>query len=370
MQIAEEIEFLGADLISDCNHDAIFVNTVSLNKYFDKVFEITSDILLNPIFSEEELERSKKQRLNNLLFYRDHGSYLASKLFLNNVHKSSKYGVKPIGNSDSIHKLTRDDIKKFYEKYFHPGNILVAFTGDISYDEAVKISEEKFSGWKYKEIDKMTLSSENTEHKIRIKLIDKKESVQSDIYLGHISVPLNNPDYILMVLLNTIFGGTFTSRLNSKLREKDGFTYGISSSFNLKKYSGEFVIKTSVKNDLTAHSIKSVIEEIHDITTNLVSDEELQNAKNYIQGTFPLQLETSSSVASALLRIKFFELDKDFYNTFISKMNKINIQQIYDTAKKYMHPDDIFIAIAGNSRMIKKELEQIGTVSVLNKLDI
>jgi len=368
MQIAEEIEILGADLTSDCSSDAIVINAKSLTKHFDKVFDITSDTILNPALKEEEIERLREQRLNNLLYYLDHGAYIASKLFLKNVYKSSPYGNSSYGNLDSIKNLSQNDFHTFYKGNFTPDNVIAAFIGDISYEDAYKYANEKFSGWRTKKSSKIKIPEISHYPDKNITIVNKNDFVQSDIYLGHISFPVNNPDYISMLVLNTIIGGTFTSRLNSRLREKHGMTYGISSSFNLKKYSGDFVIKTSVKNEFTSEAVKIILDELTKITEDKVRDDELRNAKNYLQGTFPLQLETSGSIASSLLRLKFFDLQKDFYNTLFSKMNVISTDDIFNTAKKHLNPDKLVIAIAGKASDITKDLEQIGVVSVKNKL--
>lgn len=367
--IAEEIEFLGADLNTNCNFDSMFLSARSLTKYFGEVFDIVSDVVMNPIFEEEEINRLKTQRLNNLLYYNDHGKYLASKLFIKQVHKNSPYANTSMGSFSSIENLNRGDILSYYEKFFHSGNITMAFIGDISPEDAYSLASEKFSGWKSKKSPEITVTADTLNEKNEIYIIDKKDFVQSDIYIGHLSVPVKNPDYIKMLLLNTIVGGTFTSRLNKRLREKSGYTYGISSSFNMKKHTGEFIARTSVNTEVTANSVEIIIDELRSIISEKVLKEELENAKNYIMGSFPMQMETSNSIASSILRLKFYELEKDFYNTLFSKLEKISAEEILETARKHILPENVIISIAGNADKISKSMEQFGKVSVLNNIE-
>jgi len=366
--IADEIEYFGADLNSNANHDSIFVSSKSLTKYFRQVFDIACDILLNPVFAEEELNKVKTQRLNNLLYYNDHGKFLSSKIFIKNIHKNSPYSEPTIGNLESVENIIKEDVINYYKKFFNPANVILAFIGDISPDEAYSLASERFNNWKSFDSLDIEIKETNLKDNNEIFILDKKEFVQSDIFLGHISFPLNNPDYIPMIVLNSILGGTFTSRLNKRLREKCGFTYGISSSFNLKKYTGEFVVRTSVNTDVTVDSTEIIIDELRSIVSENVSQEELKNAKNYIMGSFPLQMETSNSIAASLLRLKFYEFEKDFYNTLFSKIEKVNVDDILCTARKHIHPENVIISIAGNADRFSKSMEQFGKVTVLKNI--
>ena len=366
--IADEIEYLGADLNSNVSYDSIFVSAKSLTKYFIQVFEIACDILLNPVFAEEELKKAKTQRLNNLLYYNDYGKFLSSTMFIKNIHKNSPYSDTTIGSLESVENISRQDIMDYYYKLFNPANITIAFIGDISPDDAYNMSLEKFKSWKSFKSGVLNIKENKLNNTNEIFILDKKDFVQSDIFLGHLSLPLNNPDYIPMIVLNTIIGGTFTSRLNKRLREKSGYTYGISSSFNLKKFTGEFVVKTSVNTDVTSNSTEIILDELRSIVNENVSDEELLNAKNYIMGSFPLQMETSNSIAGSLLRLKFYEFDKNFYNTLFSKIEKLNSDDILNTARKHIHPENVIISITGNAGRFSKSMEQFGKVTVLKNI--
>ncbi len=366
--IADEIEYFGADLNSNVSFDSIFVSAKSLTKYFSKVFEIACDILLNPVFAEEELKKAKTQRLNNLLYYNDYGKFLSSKMFIRYVHKNSPYSETTIGSFESVENISREDILAYYDKFFNPSNITIAFIGDISPADAYAMASEKFNNWKSYKSCVIDIKANKLNDNNEIFVLDKKDFVQSDIFLGHLSLPLNNPDYIPMIVLNTIIGGTFTSRLNKRLREKSGYTYGISSTFNLKKNTGEFIVKTSVNTNVTANSTEIILDELRSIVNKIVPEEELVNAKNYIMGSFPLQMETSNSIAGSLLRLKFYEFEKDFYNTLFSKIEKLNVDDILNTARKHIHPENVIISIAGNADRFSKSMEQFGKVTVLKSI--
>jgi zinc protease len=366
--ISNDIEYYGADLNANANHDSIFISSKSLTKYFSQVFDILCDVVLNSVFSNEELNKVKTQRLNNLLYYNNHGKFLSSKIFIKNVHKNSPYSDLSIGDQLSIESIIKEDIISYYNKFFNPSNVTIAFIGDISPEEAFSVASDKFSNWKSHVSCEIKINESGLKEDIEIYILNKKEFVQSDIYLGHVSTPLNNPDYIPMIVLNSILGGTFTSRLNKILREKSGYTYGISSSFNLKKYTGEFVVATSVNTDVTANSSEIILNELRSIVSEKVSEDELRNAKNYLMGSFPLQMETSNSIAASLLRLKFYQFEKDFYNTLFSKIEKLNTGDILNAARKHIHPENVIISISGNAGRFSKSMEQFGKVTVLESI--
>jgi predicted Zn-dependent peptidase len=244
----------------------------------------------------------------------------------------------------------------------------LAFVGAISPEEALKIVNEKFGSWSNE-------SSNNTdftepENKINNKtftddfiyIVDKPGAVQSNLRIGHIGTARNNPDFIAVTVMNTILGGYFGSRINLNLREKHGFTYGARCGFNTRIQPGDFSVDTDVRNDVTDTSIKLIIDELRKIISEEVTDEELQTVKNYLTGLFPLQLETANAVATRVINLKLYNLPNNFYNTYISNVNKLTKEDIFTAAKKYIHPENLYIVVSGSAKDIKKILTAIKEV--------
>lgn len=367
-QIAEEIDFLGASLSSGCTYDATFVSSYSLKKYFGKVFDIMADVILNPSFLEDELKRSSDQRLNSLLSMSDDGDYLADKIFSKYVFSKSPYSFPLEGESTSLKNITTGDLRSFYKKVFSPENLIVAFVGDISPDEALLKLEDNFSSWnnRFSLKEEIILPEFNKNSKVFI--TDKKGAVQSSLKIGHLGISRNNPDFIKVNVMNTILGGYFTSRINKNLREVNGYTYGARSFFSSYRYSGDFSITTEVKTDITSDTNREILKELKDMSSKYVSKEELQNVKNYISGNFPLQLETPNDIASKVINLKLYGLENDYYNTYLKKVNEITKEDIRDAAEKYIHPDRLIFSIAGKAKALKDEMKLFGEVEVTEDL--
>lgn len=364
-QIAEEVDYIGATLSSGCDYDATYVSSYSLKKYFDVIFDVVSDVILNPKFAEEEIARLREQRLNSILSMMDDGDYLSEKVFRKFVYGDNPYAFPVEGTGESVSKISAEDIMNQYRRIFVPQNLIVAFVGDITSDEALKKINEKFSNWGNKPSGELSFPGVKDINGSSVYIIEKKGAVQSSLKVGHKGIKRNDPDFIPVHIMNTLLGGYFTSRINKNLREVNGYTYGARSSFNAYRFAGDFSVTTEVKNDITSNTVKEILKEINLLRNEFVTDEELQNVKNYISGSFPLQLETPNAVASKVINLKFHGLADDYYNNYLRKVNELTVENIRDTAMKYLHPDNLIISVAGNTKEISDDMKQFGSVEVL-----
>jgi len=367
-QIAEEIDFLGANLSSGSDWDGSYVSLSVLKKFLSKAVDVLADAVLNPVFDKEEINRVKEQRIASILQGKDDPSILSDRMFNKVVFENSPYSYPSEGTEESIKNISQKNLIDFYSIHYKPSNLILAFVGAISPEEALKIVNEKFGSWSNE-------SSNNTdftepENKINNKtftddfiyIVDKPGAVQSNLRIGHIGTARNNPDFIAVTVMNTILGGYFGSRINLNLREKHGFTYGARCGFNTRIQPGDFSVDTDVRNDVTDTSIKLIIDELRKIISEEVTDEELQTVKNYLTGLFPLQLETANAVATRVINLKLYNLPNNFYNTYISNVNKLTKEDIFTAAKKYIHPENLYIVVSGSAKDIKKILTAIKEV--------
>lgn len=367
-QIAEDVDYLGASLSSGCDYNASYVSSYTLKKYSDNIFGIISDVILNPSFAEEEIKRSEEQRINSLLSMKDEGDYLADKTFKKVVFDKTPYQFPVEGIESSIRNINRDDILTYYKKVFVPSNLIVAFVGDITPEEAVAKVNEQFAGWTGVEAPAAEIIVPKLKDKTGVYLTNKKGAVQSSLKAGHLGIQRNNSDFIAVSVMNTLLGGFFTSRLNKNLREVNGYTYGVRSVFNSHLHSGEFSVVTEVKNNITANTVTEILKEINEIKNNYVEDEELQNVKNYISGSFPMQLETPNAIASKVITLKLNNLEDGYYNTYIKKVNELTKEEIKEVANKYLHPDNLVISVGGNIAEIRKDMEIFGDVEITDEV--
>lgn len=365
LQIADDIDFYGASISSGSDWDGSYVSLSVLKKHLDKVIDVLSDVVLNPVFSQEEIERVREQRISGIIQGKDDAGTLTDRMFNKVVFDRTPYAYPSEGTEESIRKMSREDIVEFYKEHYCPGNLILAFVGAISKEEAVKIVNEHFNSWKKECTVKNSYTANETGFSPNtLYVVDKPGAVQSNFRIGHVGIARNNPDFIAVSVMNTILGGYFGSRINLNLREKHGFTYGARSSFNPRIYPGDFSVDADVRNEVTDTSVKLVKEELERIVTAEVTDEELQTVKNYLTGIFPLQLETPNSVATRVINLKLYDLPKNYYSTYISNINKLTKKDIQEAAKKYIHPGNLYIVISGNSSAIKDKLSALGKVEI------
>lgn len=367
-QIAEEIDFLGANLSSGSDWDGSYVSLSVLKKFLGSAVDVLADVVLNPVFVDEEINRVKEQRIASILQGKDDPSILSERMFNKVVFENTPYSYPQEGTEESIKNITQNNLIDFYKAHYNPSNLILAFVGAISPEEALKIVNEKFKNWQNKNPNNSVIvAKDNTETKKTfsenvIYVVDKPGAVQSNLRIGHIGMERNNPDLVAVTVMNTILGGYFGSRINLNLREKHGFTYGARSGFNSRIHPGDFFVDTDVRNDVTDTSIKLIIEELKKIISEEVTDEELQTVKNYLTGLFPLQLETANAVATRVINLKLYNLPNNFYNNYISSINKLTKEDILNASKKYIHPENLYFIVSGNSNEIKNRLASIKEV--------
>lgn len=368
LAIAEKMDLSGLLFASGFGYDASYLSLTGIKDNFDTTIEIISDMLLNPVFPESELNSKKEQIISSLLSLQDEGSFLAERVFKTIHYKNTPYEYDPDGYVESLRNISREDLVGFYGNYYNSGNVIIAIVGDYDEDQIQSKLENNFNGFKSVRNNDVFDFSENDNGKGNVYLIEKKDAMQTSLLLGHSGITRNNEDYIKVSFLNTLLGGSFTSRINRNLREVNALTYGARTSFNARMFSGDFTVETEINTEKTGFAVEQIMGELNDIRENYVSDEEMENAKNYIIGNYPLQLETSNAVSGKLMTLELYGIEKDYFDTYISKINAISKEDVRETAVKYLHPGKIKFVAAGNVKKLKKQLEKFGNVEIIENI--
>lgn len=365
-QIAEEIDYVGGQLVSGSDWDATYASATVLKKHLDVGLSLLADVTLNPVFAEEEVERAREQRLTALLQRKDDAGYLAETKLNAAIFDQHPYAKPQIGTEQSVKALKRADFVGFHKKHFVPNNAILAVVGDISTDEALPKIENLFGSWQRRELPGDSTQSPNDLSRTAVYVIDKAGAVQSAIRVGHVGIARKSGDFVPVVVLNTLLGGYFNSRINLNLREGKGYTYGAQTSFDVRKYRGPFVASADVRNAVTDSAITEILQELERIRKDPVTPEELDMVKKFIVGSFPLQIETPNQIASKVIDLELYDLPRNFYDTFNNRVEEVTAQVLLRAAKLYLHPDRIAIAVAGNSKEIAPRLQKFGPVEILN----
>lgn len=366
VQTAEEIDYVGGQLVSGSDWDATYASATVLKKHLDVGLSLLADVTLNPVFAEEEVERARQQRLTALLQRKDDAGYLAETKLNAAIFNQHPYATPQIGTEQSVKTLKRADFLGFHKRHFVPNNAILAVVGDITTDEALPRIENLFGSWQRRELPSDSTRSPNDLSKTAIYVVDKAGAVQSAIRVGHVGIARKSDDFIPVVVLNTLLGGYFNSRINLNLREGKGYTYGAQTSFDVRKYRGPFVASADVRNAVTDSAITQILYELERIRTDPVTPEELDMVKKFIVGSFPLQIETPNQIASKVIDLELYDLPRNFYDTFNDRVEAVTAQDLLSVARKYLHPDKIAIAVAGNSKEVAPKLQKFGPVEVVD----
>ncbi len=361
LQIADDLDFLGASLSVNASDDATFASLLTIKEHLTPALDVYADVVLNPSFPEEEWNRVKKSHLTTLMARKDQPAFVASNVFgiltYGGVHP---YGQPSGGTEATVNAISIDDMKTFYGTFFKPNNATLIVVGDVTMKEARPMVEKHFGSWKNGEVPQVEFPSAPSIASTQIYLIDKPKAAQSEIRIGQVGVARKTDDYYALTVMNTILGGQFSSRINLNLRESKGYTYGARSSFSMQKGAGPFVASAAVKSAVTDSSVIEFMKELRGIRDADVTQKEFEFAVNSIVRRQPQGFETPAQIASQLMNLVLYDLPDDYFNTSVQNIQKVTVKDVRRVAEKYLNPKAMNIVIVGDVATIKEGLEKLG----------
>jgi predicted Zn-dependent peptidase len=367
-QFSSELDFIGGQFFVSVTQDDSSIFAEFVKKDMSKGLELLADVIQNPAFPQDEFSKLLKQRLDGLKSSKDQAQAVIGAYFNAYLYGRHPYGRPINGDERSLAGLTRDDVQKFYQTFYTPGNIILAVAGDLSAAEMEKMISEKFGTWPSRQAPATSVAEVAPVTGKRLLLIDKPDSTQTYYRIGNIGITRTNPDRVYLDVVNTLFGGRFTSMLNSELRIKSGLTYGAGSFFDQRKNRGPFVIATFTKNATTAQAIDKTLEVLQRLHEKGITEEELRSAKNYILGQFPPTIETSGQLAGLLAELEFYGLDEREINDFTTKINAMTVADAQRVIKQYYPLDNLVFVMIGKAseigEVVKKYAPKIDTLSI------
>jgi predicted Zn-dependent peptidase len=365
-QIADETEFLGADLSAGAGIDHSTVSLSIMTKFLDKGLDLFADVILQPSFPDKEIEFVRRQSLNRLKFSKADAVRLGTDAFLKAVYQSHPYAQPPLGTEPSLKNLTRLQLETFYFSNAAPNNAFITVAGDVDTADIVKKLEQRFSTWPPKPLETAHFEPPLLYEEPQVILIQKDGAVQSSLHIGHLGVPRAHPDYIKIYVMNMILGGYFGSRLNLNLREKQGFTYSIRSAFEAKKLLGDFSISAQVRTDVTADAVKEIVREVRRLIQDDIMPDELQAVKNYISGNFVIQNEQPDAIAGRIATMELYGLPPSYFDSYRDAINAVSLADVRDAANAYIHLGNLLFVASGNALSIRKSMAEFGQTSILD----
>ncbi len=363
-QLADELEFIAAQFSSHADWNAIHLNMNTLSRNMEAAMDLFTDILLHPVFPEEEADRIRKEMLIDRMRIVDIPSRLTAEQFVHFLYHPMRYAIPIEGTETSLPHISTTDMKSFYRSVFVPSNATLILVGNISESRARELSARFLSSWKAQPKPVEPQLSFSQPEQTRVRLIHKPGSAQTELRMGHLGIERSNPDYYAVTLLNEILGGYFLSRINMNLREKHGYTYGAGSSFSFRKGIGPFLVSGAIQIEHTTAAIQEIINELRYIRSDKVSEKELEHARGRLNGLFPITFETSDHIAKGLSNITTYGLADDYYNTFRDHLTAVTREDILHAAQSYLLPEQLEIVVTADRSQVEKQLRAVFPVHV------
>jgi zinc protease len=358
-QISNELDFVGGMIEFGTAHDFVRGSSEFLKKDISMGIDVLSDVLMNPTFPQTEVDKLLAQRIDGIKQAKDQAQAVIGNYFNSYLYGQHLYGRPVDGDEKSLPAIKRADVMSFYEKNYSPASITIAVVGDFEAASMLNALKSKFGSWKQKAITAAPALTEPVTFKgKKILLVDKPDSTQTYFLIGNTGIARNNPDRAGIEVVNTVFGGRFTSMLNDALRVSSGLTYGARAGFTPTQVAGPFVISTYTQNKTTVQAIDLALEILKKLHENGLSEEQLKSSKAYIKGTFPPKIETSDQLARQLVEWDFYGLDEREVNDFFAKIDALTPAEVKRIIHQYYPLDNLVFTLIGKSEEIKEQVKK------------
>jgi predicted Zn-dependent peptidase len=360
-QFAADLDDIGGEFDADAGQDFSMATAEFLSKDLNRGIELFSDALLHPVFPQEEVDKLLRQALDGVKAEKDEaqsvlGAYYDAYLFGNHP-----YGRPVDGDENSLARIKREAIVKFYETHYAPGNAILAVAGDFSAPDMEKRLEEALGPWAGRPTPAPAIPAASQVKGKRMLLVDKPDATQTFFAIGNVGVTRNDPDRAAIRVVNTIFGGRFTSMLNEELRVKSGLTYGAWSGFSSLKEPGSFGMYSFTRNETTVKAIDMALQVLDELHKKGVNEEQLTSAKSYLKGQFPPTMETSGQLARLIAANEFYGLDDSEVNDFEGRVDAVTPEVARRVIEKRFPLDNLVFALIGKAADIRTSVQKYAT---------
>ncbi len=361
LEISNDLAAIGARLGTGANFDSSGVSMTTLTKHLDRALGIYADVVTNPAFAADELKLQRDQRLNAILQRRDDANAIAGEVYSRLLYGvNHPYGRTAIGTRTSVEGVTNDEVRRFYETYYRPNNAALIVVGDVQPDRLIPQLERAFANWKAGNVPRIEFTKSPVRETSNIYLVDRPGAAQSVITIGQVGVARSTPDYFPLLVMNTMLGGGFVSRVNLNLREAKGYTYGARTGFDYRREAGPFSASAGVQTAVTKESVQEFLKELRGIRGDIpVTARELENAKQAIIRGFPRSFETPDQIANRLTDVALYGLPDEYFNNYIAQVRRVSMGDVQRVANRYLDPSRFAILVVGDRRQVEPGLRAL-----------
>lgn len=355
-QLADEIERLGASISTNASDDFTIVAASALSLYGSEILRLIAEIVLRPTFPEGELDLYRRNTIEHLKFQRSQPGFLANEQAARLVYGQHPYStVSP--TAGDIEKLTRADLRSLHQRAFIPNDAVFIVVGDVDGDDVLREIDDLFGHWPQGSPDKPEFPSIPERSTRSLTLVDRPGSAQANIVLANSAIDRRSPDYFPMLVMNQVLGAGASSRVFMNLREDKGYTYGAYTRMNTRRLSGDFEATAEVRTAVTGDSLREFFFELDRIRAETVPQQELDDAKNFLTGVFPIRAETQEGLTNLIVNRLLYGLPDDYLETYRDNVVAVTADDVQRVANRYVRPDEMAIVIVGDAKEVIPQAE-------------
>lgn len=368
--LADEISFGGGQLNTYCDQEDAGLSGEFMTEYESTCFEIIGDILLNSEFSESELQKSKERLQGYLAGRFDDPATLANELLFKQILGDNPYAHNPMGSTDDVDSITRQDVVDFFNRHYTPDNCRIVVCGDIDPDTVRARIGQYLGSWQGTADVPADTASFKTAPEVQVLLVNQPDATQAQIRVGNIGIPRNSPDYVPFELTRTIFAGSFMSRLVTEIRVNRGLTYNVRYRAEYFKPGGIAYVSTFTQNESVGDVIDIILAESNRMRSEAVTDSEITGAVNYRSGLYPLDFESNDDLLTVFINMWLYGLDRSYYEDFPERLAEMTPEDVINQAKKRFPDKNSRMVVIGVADTIRPQLERFGAVKVVELGDL
>ena len=367
-QISADLDFIGMEYDARVDQDATRISADFLKKDLDTALPLLADLLLHPAFPEAEMKKKVAQEQDAIRSAKDDPRAVIRSYFLKFLFADHPYGRPPGGDERSLANISRDDIAAFYRAHYTPANTVIAMVGDLEVAAIQAKVAEVFVSWKGKAPADAAVPVFKPVTGKRVMLVDKPDATQTYFMIGNVGISSTNADRGYINVVNTLFGGRFTSLFNTELRIKSGYSYGAYSFFDQKRSPGPFIMSTFTKNATTGPALAKSFEVLETLHQKGFNTAELTSAKTYIRGTLPPSFETSPQLARALAGLELSGITRDQFNQNLAREQSTGDTDAHRAIETYFPDHDYVLVMIGKASEIRDIAGKYSDKVILKKI--
>ena len=325
---------------------------------------LLAEIATRASYPDEEVERRRSQHLAELQRRQSQPSNLASDFLSRTLYENTVYETPLLGTPETVAAVRRTEVLDTARREVTPDGASLILVGDLEPTAILKLANEVFGNWNGPARFEPATVAPTVQEGLRLCLVDRSHAPQTELWLGSVGVPRSHPDRAGLAVLNSLFGGKFTSRINLNLRERLGITYGVSTSFSQRRGPGPFVVAASVDTDAVQTAIQEILGEIQRLQDEPVSEEELVDTQSYLLGIFPYTLQRIEGLASRLADLAVYDLPRDYFSSHLRQIAAVTCEDLQSLAQRHWHPTRMSVVAVGPRQVLESQLNPFGTPEI------